>query len=78
MELPAVLEPFLRRLRCRMHATRSMTASMSNTPAMAMPMANLREDTQKSWSEELADEVGLALTARYAPSGSSRSETSLT
>lgn len=30
---------------------------------MAMPMANLREDTQKSWSDELADEDGWALTA---------------
>ncbi|CAN7981017.1 unnamed protein product, partial [Ixodes pacificus] len=78
MELPAVLEPFLRRRRCRMQATSSMTASMSRTPAMAMPMANLREDTQKSWSDELADEVGLALTQCNEPSGSSRSETSLT
>lgn len=58
MEEPAVDEPFLLRLRWTMHATRSMTANISSTPAMAIPIANLRTETQKSSSERAGSEDG--------------------
>lgn len=64
MDEPAVEEPFLLRLRWTMHATSSMTANISRTPAMAMPMANFLTETQKSSSDRAGSDEGASIRER--------------
>jgi hypothetical protein len=50
IELPVVLALFLLLLLCKIHATRSMTASINSRLAIATPIANFLIEMQNSSS----------------------------